>query len=103
MLQRSRLISQAECQGHVERGVILVVLQRSRLISQAECSRLTTELLIPLIASTEPPDFSGGMPPRSLHRRRQATASTEPPDFSGGMRGGAASQLVPLAGFNGAA
>ena len=72
-LQRSRLISQAECGAKEIDQARTEMLQRSRLISQAECKRResTGRRLHP--ASTEPPDFSGGMKPS----RRSPSCTTQ--------------------------
>ena len=43
------------------------------------------DILLRRIASTEPPDFSGGMDENALDWTDTSPASTEPPDFSGGM------------------
>ena len=42
-------------------------------------------MIAAITASTEPPDFSGGMPHLNIGRPVPPVASTEPPDFSGGM------------------
>ena len=78
-LQRSRLISQAEWIGKSALAMNIQMLQRSRLISQAECQVET---------------FKGTSAP---------AASTEPPDFSGGMAIIRTRSIVDRAGFNGAA
>ena len=79
------------------------MLQRSRLISQAEC-RLQADHCRPReAASTEPPDFSGGMGKSDLGRGCHLVASTEPPDFSGGMKSICTGTATPQTSFNGAA
>ena len=60
-LQRSRLISQAEWIGKSALAMNIQMLQRSRLISQAEWRSSAQDPLLIAQASTEPPDFSGGM------------------------------------------
>ena len=102
-LQRSRLISQAEWIGKSALAMNIQMLQRSRLITQAECQVETFKGTSAPAASTEPPDFSGGMFAQLPIQQHPDFASTEPPDFSGGMAIIRTRSIVDRAGFNGAA
>ena len=64
---------------------------------------VTNDNVIELHASTEPPDFSGGMYSKRDKAPRNGLASTEPPDFSGGMLCRSRAFDYPVSRFNGAA